>query len=274
KLFHFLWEGRSPMVRRPICCQPPLAGGLGMPWVLYRKHAMRLRHLHLYLQGPKVWSPFVRRTFPELVSLTEVQSWIKRRPRLGVWHTECRQALTSLAAICRTGNALSGSSTSFFYRELVQIGNNDVLGETLTVDDDQLAGLFRRTFGPGPMDNFQRSLAWQCYRGALPVRDKLFRHGYQRYGQLCPRCDRENETVQHALITCPGVRDVWVYAEQLLSRMGAAALSTESIVKIDPPSHLCEEGRAVFVALVAVAKMIVWWTRLRGLKSGFFLFGD
>lgn len=49
--------------------------------------------------------------------------------------------------------------------------------ETLSLDSDQLAGLFQRKFGPGPKDNFQRSMTWLCFRGALSVQNKLARLG-------------------------------------------------------------------------------------------------
>jgi hypothetical protein len=269
-LFRFLWKGRVPLVRRSICCQHPLRGGLGMPWLMMRRHALRLRHLQRFLDGDQVWSPFVRRVFPQLVSLTELQSWIRRRPRLGAWHLECRQALT---ALCQSGNADGGSSTMEFYRGLVEGKSDDVLGETLGVDGKKLAALYRRTFGPGPMDNFQKSLAWQCYRGALPVRDKLYRHG-SAVTRTCPRCAQGDETVLHALVQCPCIADLWSYVEQLLSRVGRIELSTESILKIDPPPSFGREGRAVFLCLVAMAKEIVWWTRLKGLKTDIFLFGQ
>ncbi len=82
-LFRFLWKGRVPLVRRSICCQHPLKGGLGMRWLLMRRHALRLRHLKRFLDGEQVWSPFVRHVFPRLVSLMELQSWVERRLRLG-----------------------------------------------------------------------------------------------------------------------------------------------------------------------------------------------
>jgi hypothetical protein len=269
-LFRFLWKGRVPLVRRSICCQHPLSGGLGMPWLRMRRHALRLRHLRQYLDGDRVWSPFVKRDFPQLVSLTELQSWIRRRPRLGAWHLECRQALTALH---QSGNVDDGSSTMEFYRGLVVGKSDDVLGETLGIDGEKLAALYRRTFGPGPMDNFQKSLAWQCYRGALPVRDKLHRHG-SAVTRTCPRCAQSDETVLHALVQCACIADLWSYVEQLLSRVGRIDLSTETILKIDPPPSFGREGRAVFLCLVAMTKEIVWWTRLKGLKTDTFLFGQ
>lgn len=55
---------------------------------------------------------------------------------------------------------------NFIYKGLVAGKCDGVLGETLGVDDDELASLFRSTFRLGTiMDNFQMSLAWQCHRG-------------------------------------------------------------------------------------------------------------
>ncbi|GAB1597330.1 hypothetical protein Ahia01_000009400 [Argonauta hians] len=270
-LFKFLWNGRKPLVRRSICCQDPLNGGLGMPWLLLRKHAQRLRHLQRFLSGEQVWSPFTRHAFPQLVSLVELQSWLKQRPSFGEWHTECREALR---LFCRTGNAVGGDPpTSVYYKGLVRHMSDDDLGERLGVSELQLSGLFRRTFGPGPMDNFQRSLAWQLYRGALPVRDKLKRHGCA-VTRICQRCMQAEETPLHALVQFPNISPLWIYVEQLLLRMGWVSLTTESIIRIMPPPSFCKEGRAAFLCLVAVAKEIVWWTRYEGWKGGTYLSGD
>lgn len=40
--------------------------------------------------------PFVKLAFPQLVFLTEMQSWVKDKLRLGTWHLECCHALTVL----------------------------------------------------------------------------------------------------------------------------------------------------------------------------------
>ena len=242
-----------------------------MPWLMMRRHALRLRHLWLYLEkdGEQVWSPFVRHAFPELISWTELQSWVKKRPRRGEWHRECRVALQQL---CRPGSHLTGcNTTKAFYRGLVEGRYDDDLGANLGVDEDYLTRLFQTTFGPGPMDNHQRSLAWQCYRGALPVRDKLYRHGSRNTEPTCPRCRLNDETVLHALVQCPAICDLWAYVEQLLSRLGRIDLSTESIVNIVAPPSLQKEGKAVFLTLVAMAKECVWWSRLKGLQTNTFL---
>lgn len=53
-----------------------------------------------------------------------------------------------------------------------------VLGKILSAHENELISLYRRTFrSVAIMENIQMSLAWQCYRWMLLVRDKLFRHG-------------------------------------------------------------------------------------------------
>lgn len=47
---------------------------------------------------------------------------------------------------------------SIVHRGLVDFKCDDILKETLDFDDSQLATLYQRTFGPGPMDNYQKFL--------------------------------------------------------------------------------------------------------------------
>lgn len=43
------------------------------------------------------------------------------------------------------------------------------LVSTLVIDKNKLVGLFEKTFGLEPMDNFREFLAWQCCKSTLPV---------------------------------------------------------------------------------------------------------
>lgn len=139
-------------------------------------------------------------------------------------------------------------------------------GETLGLDDTQLATLFQRTFESKTLDNFQKSLVWQCYRGALPIWDKLTRHGIPGSSN-CPRCWWDKETALHAIVQCPKVTDVWVYAEQLLSNTGRVQLLSESIVKIDSPGFL----KNCFLIEEAIAREVIWKARMKGLRSDIFI---
>lgn len=154
--FHFLWKGHIPLVRHSIYYHQLLNGGLSMPWLLMHRHALRLLRLQRFCDGEQVWLVFVRHDFLQLISLTELQSWIRLKPRKGTWHIECYQVLTALHKV---GNAVASSSTLTFYRGLLEGKCDDILGRILGVNEDQLTNLFWRTFRSRPIDNFQRSLA-------------------------------------------------------------------------------------------------------------------
>lgn len=119
------------------------------------RHMLRLQPLKHFLDGEQVWPLFMRHSFPQLISLTALQSCIRCRPKRGAWHLECCQVLM---ALYKVGNAASSSSTLAFCRRLVEGECNNVLKEILDVNKDQLIGLFWITFKPGPIDNFQKSL--------------------------------------------------------------------------------------------------------------------
>lgn len=71
----------------------------------------------------------------------------------------------------------------------------------LSFDKNQLAKLFRRTFGPSSLDNFQITLTCQRLRDALPVRDKLTRYdGF--FSPTFPKWEQGRENILHALVQC------------------------------------------------------------------------
>lgn len=124
---------------------------------------------------------------------------------------------------------------------LVEFKRDDILGETLGFNKDQLASLFKRTFGPSYLDNYQKSLTWQHYRGVLSVHGKLSRHRIS-VPLACPRSEQDNESVLHALVQCLALLSFIVYVDHALSHLRRVQLSAESIIKIVPPSRL-SKGR-------------------------------
>lgn len=149
-----------------------------------RSPGLGLRHLHLYQDGDRVWPLFVKLVFLQFNSLKEQNSWVKRRPKLDSSQTE---GYLTFSLFCRADNARGGITNSSSCRGLVTDKCDNVLGETLGFDDNQLTNLFRKTLGTEPMDNNQ--ITCQCYQGALPLRDKRFRHRCAET-RTCPICEQ------------------------------------------------------------------------------------
>lgn len=155
--------------------------------------------------------------------------------------------------IHKVGMAGSGCTTSVLYNGLIEFMRDDVLGEAVGLDKNWFANFFQRTFKPGCLDNYQKTLAWQCYRNTFPVHDKLF----QLEVFVAPACLRyglDDETILHALVQCPELLNLIVYVEHILSHRGRAHLSAEPMIKIVPPSRVSKEGKACFLCTIAVLK--------------------
>ena len=74
--------------------------------------------------------------------MMDLQSRVKRKPELGTWHLECCQVI---AFLYMSSNAADSTSTLVYYRALVVGKSDDVFGEILGVDEDQLNIFFQKT---------------------------------------------------------------------------------------------------------------------------------
>lgn len=102
-LFHSLWKCKFPLVNGCICCQQTLKRGLEVLWLMMRRHAPRLRNLWLYLNGERVWSPFVKLISPRFTSFGDLGPWMKRWPKAGAWQAKSRHAVELLCGIGNVG---------------------------------------------------------------------------------------------------------------------------------------------------------------------------
>ena len=52
-------------------------------------------------------------------------------------------------------------------------------------------------------------LIWRVKLGRIPVRQALDKRGLDLHPTLCPRCEKEVESVNHTLFQCEEVHKVW-----------------------------------------------------------------
>lgn len=87
----------------------------------------------------------------------------------------------------------------------------------------------------------------------LSVREKSSRPGVMMPPE-CLRCIAGLEIVQHGIVRCPGMSELIIYVEHVLSHLGRVRLSTESILKIVTLTGLSKEGKGCFRCTVAILK--------------------
>ena len=124
--------------------------------------------------------------------------------------------------------------------------------------------------GSGFLNNSEFSLTWRLARNTLALNDWAYRACLADMPD-CPRCDSGlNETALHAFYYCEWVRSIWNHVEEWTARISPRELVLLDVGyvvdKVSPPFQ--GETRVVFLVILAVARMVIWQTRNKGLYEG------
>ena len=168
-------------------------------------------------------------------------------------------------------NLLGSSDLSWpwkeLYRELVVGSASDPLSERHGWMAEEIRSHWNWAPGSSFLNNSEFSLTWRLVRNALLLRSLNFRAGMADKPD-CPHCSNGlEETAEHAFYNCERVRPFWDHVSEW-----TAHIEPKQLVLLDigyvvdsvlPPFH--GEKRVVFLAILAVARMVIWTTRNKGL---------
>ncbi|GAA6073388.1 uncharacterized protein LOC115161469, partial [Tachysurus ichikawai] len=98
-------------------------------------------------------------------------------------------------------------------------------GETLP----RAPGVEWAALQPTWLDGASKDLHWLGALGRLPVRERLYRHGISRT-PLCPVGCGGEETVEHALWSCPVAAQFWRSVSEWWSAEGGADLNRDLVL--------------------------------------------
>ena len=264
-LFSLLWRRGRPRVRREVCIQRPCNGGLGMPHMASHRHAERLAFLNRTLTEESAWEWKVRNAFPKLEFAPRVEG--RRKPKgQAQFLVECRRALNALP---RSSDLLRPRKV--LYRDLVEGAASDPLQKRLGLSDGELRSLWSWAPGADYLNNSEFSLTWRLVRNGLPLMDSAYKVGYADMFD-CPRCNSGiEETAEHAFFYCEKVRPLWGYVNEVTARIDCK----KPRIPLDV-AYVCDnvsppwigQKRMVFLTLLAVARMVIWTTRLNEIHKG------
>ena len=243
------------MVRRQVCIQRTRNGGLGMPDLESHWLAEKLAYLGRSLTRDAVWRQKASRTFLRLKSDPKAEG---RRKPLGeaLFVRECRMALPNLP-----GSSDFSLPRKELYRELVVGSTSGPLSERRGWTAEEIRSHWNWAPGSSFLNNSEFSLTWRLARNALPLLSFNFRAGLTDMPD-CTRCSSGlEETTEHAFYYCERVHPSWsarIEPKQLI------LLDVNYIVdNVLPPFE--DEKRVVFLAILAVARMVIWTTRKKRL---------
>ena len=126
-----------------------------------------------------------------------------------------------------------------------------------------------RNWAPGSsfLNNSEFSLTWRLARNALPLLGLNYKAGLADMPD-CSHCGNGlEETAEHAFYYCERVRPFWDHVEEWTARIEPKQLVLLDVGYIvdNVLSPFQGEKRVVFLAILAVARMVIWTTRKKGL---------
>ena len=146
----------------------------------------------------------------------------------------------------------------------------DPLGKRLGWSLEEIRSQWNWVLGTSTQNNFEFLLTWWLSRNALALNDWAYRACISVKPD-CPRCGSGlEETAWHAFYYCERVRSFWSHVAGWIARISPkhlVLLHIGYVVDNDDPPYQGEKRR-VFLAILAVARMVIWETWNKGLYEG------
>ena len=178
---------------------------------------------------------------------------------------ECRRALHKLPR----SSDLSKSRKEL-YRELMVGSAVDPLEKRLGWSFEEICSQWNWASGTSILNNSEFSLTWRLARNALALNDWAYRACMSDKPD-CPRCSSGlEETAFHAFYYCERVRPFWGHVGEWTANFIPKQLVLLDVgYVVDNVEPLYQgEKRMVFLAILAVARTVIWLTRKKGLYEG------
>ncbi|XP_071728751.1 uncharacterized protein [Rutidosis leptorrhynchoides] len=196
------------------------------------------------------------RVFKEADNIVMNWRWI--REPTGRTSGELKSLLTLLSAFsfnCRDKDS--------WHWNLASNGQFTVKKLAATIDDRLLTpfssqhGTFRNNLVPKKIEVFTR----RALKKRIPVRLELDKRGIDMHSVRCPLCDDDLESVDHALIFCKLVIDIWDRAQKWWGLGNFSSFSIVEILNKSDNAPASSFGNKVWQAVRWICVYLIWSNR-------------
>lgn len=111
-----------------------------------------------------------------------------------------------------------------------------------------------------------KDLNWLAVLGRLPVREQLYRHG-QGSSPLCPVGCGQEETIEHALWSCPGAAMFWQLVTKWWKEWRWPSFKRELLLREEGLKDLEKDQMRIVWGVISEGKNILWEWRTACLKK-------
>lgn len=250
-VFSFLWRNGTEMVARAQMYRPLREGGRGVPCIplkmeaLFSSFAAHLvacttEHSAKFLA--QFWLAFPLRS---MVPWRGTMPWSADRPD----HYRKVADLVAGNPWCLEESVILDHRKLYCRRreEMLEVGGKSA----------QPCGVEWSILQPSYLAGYCKDLNWLAALGRLPTRERLYRHG-QGTSPLCPVGCGQEETIEHALWSCPGAAAFWLLVRRWWENWEGPHITRDLVLKGEGLKDLAKDRRRVVCGIISEGKNILW----------------
>ncbi|KAK3515947.1 hypothetical protein QTP86_020262, partial [Hemibagrus guttatus] len=202
-LFTFIWGGRSEQVARTTMCTEREKGGRGVACIPLKTMAMHVAFLTKLVRGTEGHMASLFARFWISFALRAVIPWKGTSP----WSTDRPWHYQKVAKFILGHPWCLVDGLVLDHRKLYKRWR-DCWAAQSGLTHPQMPGVEWAAMQPTWLDGASKDLHWLGALRCLPVRERLYRHSISPT-PLCPIGCGGEETVEHALWSCPVAARFW-----------------------------------------------------------------
>ncbi|XP_071740158.1 uncharacterized protein [Rutidosis leptorrhynchoides] len=121
------------------------------------------------------------------------------------------------------------------------------------------SGTLRNSFVPKKVEVF----VWRVNKGRIPVLVELDKRGIDLNSVRCPLCDNDIECLNHALIKCEKVRELWLKIFEWWNISQPSTLNISDILKGNVGQFGSDLGKRLWQSTLWSCIYHIWKTEMR-----------
>lgn len=260
-IWKFVWSKKPELVRRETCMSNFSNGGLRIVHVDLRCKALLIGRLFRFLDSSQQvcpWQEMMRYYVARFVGIND-----NTRPNCDIptpFYSHFLRVLREFSV-----DSSQPRSSKVYYIERLQF--------SVTPVQARCENSWNQRFGPGVIwketwkdvsrswnDPLLRDFDWRTVHRILPVNSRLHQWNY-RMPEHCARCGVRVETLEHVLVHCPKIKELWMFILSLCNRIDPLVLgfSEKNLLLGCLPRR---NTRDLLRYLISVGKFSAWKERV------------
>ncbi len=206
-VFSFIWRNGAEMVARTQMYRHQMEGGRGVPCIPLKMEALFSSFAASLVTRSSEHKASLLAQFWLAFPLRSMISWRGTRP----WSVDRPEHYQKVADLIVRKPWCLEQSLILKHKKLYSHLRDELVKEAERVSLPY--GVEWSILQPSFLAGACKDLNWLAALGRLPVRERLYRHGQVRT-PLCPVGCGQEETIEHALWSCPGAAGLWRLIER------------------------------------------------------------